>query len=330
MAKKGLKSEKFLNKDVSVPDFCASEFVYNLTTVKKYGDNYVSLVTMNVQRTPGTEISSKDYEINKRATDFTMEIDPFTGEFSPVWGSDTYERTLKNSERKQEREKNKADYTKMIESLIRSKRMVFEYAFSNDWDYFATFTINPEKFDRYNLNEYHRKFSHWLRNYFRRKYNEDVQYISIPEQHKNGAWHEHALIKGISKQHLELFKLSDDIPKYIRDKLIAGEEIYNCPMYMKKFGWCTFEPVRNSEACAKYITKYITKDMQKSVTEYGAKMYYASRGIKKAEIVMRGYYDGNYIEDFSNDYCKKSTFAYDEEFLELIKEKFKGVENEKI
>ena len=328
MARNGRTTDKFLNKAVSIPDFSASEFTYNLTTVKKYGDNYVSLVTMNVQRTPGTEKYDKDIEDYKRSTDFTMEIDPFTGELSPVWGSDTFERMLKNLERKQEREKNKGDYKKMIESLIRSKRMVFEYSFSNDWDYFATFTIDPQKFDRHNLNEYHNKFSHWLRNYFRRKYGENVQYICIPEQHKDGAWHEHALIKGISKQHLELFKLEDDLPKYIKDKLKAGEEIYNCPMYMKKFGWCTFEPVRNSEACAKYITKYITKDMLKSVTDYGAKIYYASRGIKKAEIVTRGFYNGNYIADFSNDYCKKSTFAYDEDFLKLVLDKFEVQRNE--
>ncbi|MEE1124857.1 MAG: hypothetical protein U0L18_02830 [Acutalibacteraceae bacterium] len=323
MSKIGEKENKLLNKDFSIPAFSVPKYTYNLTTVKKYGNNFIGLSTMNVQRTPGSEVSDKDYQINKRANDFTMEVDPWTGKVEPVWGSDTFERMLENLKRRQEREKNKGDYKKMIESLIRSKRMVFEYAFSNEWDYFATFTIDPQKFDRYNLNEYHKKFSHWLRNYFRRKFGENVQYLCIPEQHKDGAWHEHALIKGISKQHLELFKLSDDIPKYIRDKLTAGEEIYNCPMYMKKFGWCTFEPVRNSEACAKYITKYITKDMLKSVTDYGAKIYYASRGINKAEVIAIGHYDGNYIEDFSNDYCRKAMFAYDDNFMQLVKGKIK-------
>lgn len=123
---------------------------------------------------------------------------------------------------------------------------------------------------------------------------------------------------------MELFKLSDNIPKYIRDKLTDGEEIYNCPAYMYRFGWCTFEPVRSSEACAKYITKYITEDMYRSVTKYGAKTYYNSRGIEKAEIIKRGYYC-DYIEDFSNEYCKKAMFAYDEEFLELVKNKIKGL-----
>lgn len=93
---------------------------------------------------------------------------------------------------------------------------------------------------------------------------------------------------------------------------------------MYRFGWCTFEPVRSSEACAKYITKYITEDMYRSVTKYGAKTYYNSRGIEKAEIIKRGYYC-DYIEDFSNEYCKKAMFAYDEEFLELVKNKIKGL-----
>ncbi len=323
MAKIGNKENKLFNKNFSVPAFSSSEYTYNLTTLKKYGNNFVGLSTMNVQRTPHTEKFDKDYEEYKKANDFTMEKDPETGKLEKVWGPDTFERMEKKAERQRERENNKGDYKKMIESLIRSKRMVFEYAFSNEWDYFATFTIDPQKYDRYSLNEYHKKFSQWLRDYFRKKYGENVQYICIPEQHKNGAWHEHALIKGISKKHLELFKLSDDIPKYIRDKLAAGEEIYNCPIYMKKFGWCTFEPVRNSEACAKYITKYITKDMQKSVTEYGAKMYYPSRGIQKAEVIKRGYYDGNFIEDFSNDFCRKAMFSYDEDFMQLVKDKIK-------
>lgn len=173
--------------------------MYNLTTFKKYGKNFVELVTMNVQRTPNTEKPEKEYEDYKKATDFTMEKDPWTGELEKVWGIDTFERAVKKADRERKREGNKENYIKMLESLVRSKRKVFEYAFSNEWDYFATFTIDPKKFDRYNLNEYHKKFGQWLRDYFRKKFGENVQYLSIPEQHEDGAWHEHALIKGVSK-----------------------------------------------------------------------------------------------------------------------------------
>lgn len=326
-------SNLFDNKSYSIPIFSSSQFVYNYTTVKKYGCNYLKLCTMNVQRCPNTEHPDKDlYDYNRfweqynRHNNFTIEKDPFTGKFDKVFGSEEFERLEKKAlERFENRQ---GENKKMIESLIRSKRMVFEYAFSNDWDYFATFTIDPQKFDRYDLNEYHKKFSQWLRDYFRKKFGENIQYLCIPEMHKDGAWHEHALISGISEHHLKLFQKDANLPKYIKDKLNRNEKIYNCPAYQKKFGFCTFEPVRNSEACAKYITKYITKDMQKSVTDYGAKIYYVSRGVNKAEILKRGYYQGSYVPDFVNDYCSQATFAYSDDFAKILVTKF-NVKNDK-
>ncbi|MGO5078073.1 rolling circle replication-associated protein [Oscillospiraceae bacterium LCP25S3_E3] len=311
-----------LNNSFYVPAFVSDKFVYNFTTVKKYGENYIKLITMNVQRTPNTEISNKDFLSYKRATDFTIFVDPWSGDKDKLWGVDTFVRYDKLINRRLQHEKGKND-KKLIESLIRSKRNVFEYAYSNDWDYFATFTIDKNKYDRFDLNKYHTAFSQFLRDYFRKKFGENVQYICIPEQHANGAWHEHALISGISEKHFELFNVNDNLPTYILDKLAKGEKIYNLPAYASRFGFCTFEPVRSSEACAKYITKYITKDMSKSVSAYGAKMYYASRGIKKAEIIKQGYYNGNYIADFVNDYCKQATFAYDDDFVNLVLDKFK-------
>lgn len=322
-------SDKFDGKSFTIPKFCTSQFVYNFTTLKKFGDSYLTLTTMRVQRTPCSEFSDKDllderkmWERWEKSNNYTLEKDPWTGKIDKLWNSEEFEEEERKALERLNRKKSLYDDKKMNESLIRSKRVVFEYAFSNKWDYFATFTIDPNKFDRYNLNEYHKKFSQWLRDYFRKKFNEDVQYLCIPEMHKDGAWHEHALISCISQQHFELFSLEDKLPFYILDKLKKGELIYNCPAYAEKFGFCTFEPVRNNEACAKYITKYITKDMYRSVNKFGAKKYYSSRGIHKAEILKRGYYRGTYISDFSNDYCIKSTFAYSADFLQTLLDKF--------
>lgn len=320
-------SDIFDYKSYTVPIFNTVGIVRNFTTVKKYGNNYLKLCTMKAQRNPHTELSDKDYTNWQRSFDNWEHEnncywikDPWGECMLKVYYEDEWERLELEALKRYERQ-NKSN-SKLVESLIRSKRNVFEYAFSNDWDYFATFTINKNKFDRYNLNAYHTAFSHWLRNYFRRKFNDNVQYLCIPEMHKDGAWHEHALIKGISKQHFKLFDINDKLPHYIRKKLLSGGEIYNCPAYAKKFGFCTFEPVRNAEACAKYITKYITKDMFNSVNVFGAKVYYASRGIKKAEVLKRGYYQGNYIQDFSNDYCRQATFAYSDDFAQTVLSKF--------
>lgn len=290
-----------------------------MTTAKRYGNNFIKIQTMNVQRTPGTESPTKDEDSITPIVD--VAECPFTGETSCVYDGT---KILERLERKNKREES-GEVTKMEESLIRSKRMVFEYAFSNDWDYFCTFTIDSEKYDRYALNEYHKKFSQWIRDFFRKKHGLNVQYVCIPEQHKDGAWHEHALISGIPLEHLREFKLTEKLPKYIRKKLKNNEKIYTCPAYEKKFGYCTFEPVRNSEACAKYITKYITKDLASSVSALNAKIYYVSRGLKKAEKIAVGHYQGVPLYDYSNIYCKSATFAYSEKFENIVKGKIIGL-----
>lgn len=316
------------NSSYSIPNFTESEYVYNYTTVKKLGDSYIKLITMRVQRTPGSEHCDKDYkyylkqlELNRKSWLYELELNPFTGNIELIYSDEIFEDEYNKAMKKLER--NEKTDSKMSESLIRSKRCVFEYAFSNSWDYFATFTIDSSKFDRYDLNEYHTKFAQWLRDYFRKKFKNNVQYLCIPEMHRDGAWHEHALIKGIDKVHLNLFTLDDKLPNYIRKKLLNGEDIYDCPAYRLKFGFCAFEPVRNNEACAKYITKYITKDLNRTVTEFGAKIYYVSRGLKKAEILKRGYYQGDYIMDFENQYCKQATFAYSDDFADVVCNKIK-------
>lgn len=280
------------------------KYTKNVTTVKRYGNNFIRIQTMNVQRTPFTEHTNSDIDrydtimSNYHDKDELQYYDLFSAPELP-------------------------EHTKRLdESIIRSRRLVFEYAMSNDWDFFCTFTIDKNKFDRYNLEEYHTKLSQWFRNYFRRKLGYDVQYILIPEEHKDGAWHEHGLFRNFPKSELTEFNITQGkLPSYILNKLTKGEKIYNCPAYQKKFGFCTFEPVRNSEACAKYITKYITKDIATSSIEKGHKLYYVSRKLKRAENIAIGTYCGVPFYDFSNDYGSYATFAYSEEFARLLENK---------
>lgn len=263
----------------------------NVTTIKKYGENYVKLQTMNVQRTPFTEHENSDIDNFSRLTNNKSVPKKITKDYNKI---------------------------RLEESIIRTRRLIFEYAISNNWDYFCTFTIDKSKYDRFDLNYYHKSFSQWIRDYFRKKLRCDVQYILIPEQHKDGAWHEHGLFKNIPLSELSVFDYNSKLPYYIRDKISKNEKIYNCPAYLKKFGFCTFEPVRNSEACAKYITKYITKDIVNSSIDFGNKLYYVSRNLKKAENICIGEYNGVPFYDFVNDYCKMSTFSYSDEFLKTL------------
>lgn len=289
----------------------------NVTTIKKYGNNFLCMQTMNVQRTPFTSSEIDDVE----RTDYLFS----SATKKHIYGCDintTSDYIVNQKEKRLHLNKSLDSIIRLEESIIRSRRMVFEYAMSNDWQFFCTFTIDCTKYDRYSLDVYHKAFSQWLRDYFRKKLGYDVQYILIPEQHKDGAWHEHGLFFNFPLSELQEFKLSDGkLPPYIIKKISKGEKIYNCPAYQKKFGFCTFEPVRSSEACAKYVTKYITKDIARSSHDKGHKLYYVSRKLKKAENIAIGTYKGVPFYDYENDYGSYATFVYSDDFAKILENK---------
>lgn len=81
-------------------------------------------------------------------------------------------------------------------SLSRTRRNIRELAFSNNFEYFATLTINSSSCDRFSLTECQERLRNRLKALKRK--NKDFGYIFITEKHKNGAYHFHGLIKGIS------------------------------------------------------------------------------------------------------------------------------------
>jgi hypothetical protein len=129
----------------------------------------------------------------------------------------------------------------------------------------------------------------------------------VPEQHKDGAWHMHGLIGGVDSAHLVKF---DDMEK--APLKLKGKDYYNWTKYGEKFGFCSLGKIKNREAAAKYITKYISKDIAKSVKEVGAHLYYSSKGLKGCEVIKKGTLVAPSIPfQFENDYVKVITLTDD-------------------
>ena len=174
---------------------------------------------------------------------------------------------------------------------------VFEYAMCNEFSHFVTLTLDKNKYDRHNLKKYIKDLGQFIRDY-RKKYKVDIQYLFIPEEHKDGAWHLHGLIKGIPSNHLEKNK----------------NGYLDWRAYSDKFGYMSIDPIRSMEAVSKYITKYITKTIKtgKGVTEKNQKLYYASRGLNVAQKVKEGTIKevalNNISFDYENDYIKFKKF----------------------
>ena len=92
----------------------------------------------------------------------------------------------------------------------------------------------------------------------------------------------HGFLSGLPDSHLTSF-----IPGVHPPKLI-DKGYKNWEAYESKFGFVSVDLIKSDEGCARYVTKYISKNLEKSVTELGAHMYYCSKGLQGAVEIKRG------------------------------------------
>lgn len=190
---------------------------------------------------------------------------------------------------------------KLDPAISRARNVVLQLALCNEWDYFCTFTISKDKYDRNNLIKWRDSFTQWLRD--QRKKGLEVDYVLVPEQHKDGSWHAHGLFRG----NMKLVSFRDLRAQGVRvpDKLVNWD-YYNWPAYQKKFGFCSFGLVRSSVGVAFYVTKYLTKDLGDLSSKVGLHLYYCSRGLKRAEKHGDIYGYCSYLDQFLTnryDFC---------------------------
>lgn len=218
-------------------------------------------------------------------------------------------------------------------NLSRARSTIYELALCNDWNYFFTFTLDPQKYDRSNLNVFRKDLSRFFRKY-REKYNVgNLKYLLVPELHKDGInWHMHGFLMGLPEEHLKPFTMQEHLPYYILYKLEKNELVYDWEAYRNKFGFCNIEPIKDLEASAIYITKYLFKSMDSSTIQANGHLYYASQGLNRAKITARGFYDPQQILDFDfeNEYVllkwygeneQPETFVHTDEKIHILREK---------
>lgn len=186
------------------------------------------------------------------------------------------------------RERGMANNQKLQDNITHTRSRIFELAYCNPWQLFITLTIDPQRYNRHDLKRYHRDLTHWIRNY-NLKHHIKLKYLFIPELHKDKAWHMHGFIMGLPVEHLEINK----------------NGFLDWPAYREKFGWCSLDKIRNNEAIAKYVTKYISKDLADCVKDLNANMYYCSQGLERAVEIKRGTLTAiNVPWDYENEWIK--------------------------
>lgn len=194
--------------------------------------------------------------------------------------------------------KEKPPDLRWFSNLARARVAIEEYALCNPWQYFITCTIDGEKLARDDLEKFRGKLSQMIRDLRRNHDDVEIPFLLVPELHPDAlskgrmAWHMHGLVN-LPREFLAPFenrriygKDHDKFPpRYIRDKIRHGQPIYHWRHYDKAFGNNIVEPVRNADASARYLMKYVSKEqaLTASHLEQGQHLYYISRGLKRAQ-----------------------------------------------
>lgn len=152
-------------------------------------------------------------------------------------------------------------------SVRRTRSTINDYVLNNDFDLFITFTFDPKKVDRYNLNACYGRMQLWLANQRRKAREQSLpfRYIVVPEQHKDGAIHFHALVFGLPTK----LKKTNVIQN--------NKRVYNLLGYRYGFTNAQYLDEDKQKANA-YLCKYITKDMQ---LIGGRRRYWCSKNLIK-------------------------------------------------
>lgn len=243
--------------------------VYN-TKIKRYRDGSYTVTYCNRYIFVNQEEKEAYYKyLDSLETDESNDI----GDDKVTEIVNKFEASQTTTEQKQKRKEERTDHMKTAVDKI------YDIAFQNEWNYFMTITIDPEQFNSKDVKEVYKRLRYWLSNQVKLK---GLKYLLIPEQHKNGGIHAHALIN-------DCFKLEHSGRYFYSGKAYKAETlqkkdinisllkpIYNVPEW--KYGFSTAIPVDGNPArLACYITKYITKDCKKIFGKY----YLSSRNLNR-------------------------------------------------
>lgn len=177
--------------------------------------------------------------------------------------SEDFSRQGRSGPAPAKREKGKkSDGEDMLRSMRRARSKLRRLALSNEFDYFVTLTLDPEKIDRYDGAAVTKALGRWCDNMVRRH---GLRYILVPEQHKDGAFHFHGFMAGEGLQTVDSGVQWD------------GRPVLNLPQW--GYGFTTAQRLYGEySAAVGYCCKYIGK--QEGQRPLG-RWYYSGGALKE-------------------------------------------------
>lgn len=151
-------------------------------------------------------------------------------------------------------------------SYNRTRNNLYKYLRMCAWQFFITLTFSPDVIDRFDFSACMKKANKWIQNQ-KFRYANDLQYILVPEHHRDGAWHIHGVLANVGNMSF--------IDSSHKDK--KGRTVYNLSGW--KNGFSTSTKVTDICKVSSYMTEYITKDLCK--VTMGKHRYYRSNNISE-------------------------------------------------
>lgn len=202
-------------------------------------------------------------------------------------GEDYAHKAQKRPEPAKREKGAKAEGADARRSMRRAKAQLRRLALANDFSYFVTLTLDAKEVDRYDGAAIIKRFNSWASNMVQRA---GMQYIIVPEQHKDGAWHFHGLIDGRGLEFADSGtirlpgskKPRKPRSRAERERWLAdgGKVVYNMPQW--GLGYSTAMMLSGEyPAAVAYVCKYIGKQAE-GVRPLG-RWYYSGGALAKPE-----------------------------------------------
>ena len=151
----------------------------------------------------------------------------------------------------------------MERSKRRARAKLRRLALANEFDYFVTLTLSPEKIDRYDAQAVIKALNRWTDNMVRRH---GLRYILVPERHQDGALHFHGFMAGRGLKATASGVEWDGVP------------VYNLPQWT--LGYTTAQRLHGDyHAAVGYCCKYIGKQGERPAGRW----YYSGGALREPE-----------------------------------------------
>lgn len=187
---------------------------------------------------------------------------------SPDFGEKGWETAgfhEKKGSAKHERKSSDPEGEDLERSMRRARSKLRRLALANEFRWFVTLTLNPEKVDSFDPAAVVKKLNAWCSNMVQRQ---GLRYILVPERHKSGRIHFH----GFFNDCVEV------TPTEHMDR--QGHPVYNLPQW--SLGFTTaIELYDDYQKAVGYVCKYVGKQGEKPAGRW----YYSGGGLKEPKTI---------------------------------------------